>query len=94
MRTEVIRRKHAKDDEGDDFLNHLELHGSEAAVADAVGRYLEAVFEEGDAPAHDDDLPQRLILKLQVPVPGNRHENVGANEKNNCPHKWIRCAAP
>jgi hypothetical protein len=47
---------------------------------------LKAVLEEGNAPTDEDNLPQRLILKFQVPVPGNGHEDVGADEKNNCPH--------
>ena len=49
----------AEDNQRDDFLDYLELHeGKRAAVADkadAVGWYLTAVLEEGDAPGEGND---------------------------------------
>ena len=32
-----------------------------------------------------------FMAKLQVPVPGNRHENVRESEKNDCPHIEFGC---
>ena len=43
-----------KDSQGDDFLDHLELYQGEGASVfvkpDAVGRDLEAILKESDAP--------------------------------------------
>ena len=84
--------KTPKTDQRDDLLDHLELDGREARRADAVGGHLEAVFEEGDAPADEDDLPQGVLAVFQVAVPGKGHEDVGEDEKNYCPHSqsWMR----
>ena len=38
----------------DDFLHDLELPEGKEGISDAVCGNLEAVFEEGDAPAHED----------------------------------------
>ena len=83
---EVERYKDAEHDECDDFLNHLELNGAEVTGTDAVGGNLEAVFEEGDYPAYENDFPQGFATKPEVSVPGKRHEDVGDDEKNDCPH--------
>src|ERR1700722_7285212 len=72
VRAEIVSSEDAEYRERDDFLNHLELHGSEAAVADAVGRHLKAILKEGDTPADQDDLPKRLLPIFQVTVPGKR----------------------
>ena len=92
MRAEVVCGEDAEDSERDDFLDHLELDGSEAAVADAVGGHLEAVFEEGDDQLTTMTFHSGCSAELQVAVPGNRHEDVGADEKNNCPHLRLGCA--
>ena len=86
MLTEVERDEDAEDDECDDFLNHLELDGAEVTGTDAVSAHLEAIFEESDHPAHEDDLPQGFATEPEVSVPGERHEDVGDYEKNDCPH--------
>ena len=53
-----------RDDYGEDnqrhhFLNHLKLYERKRTTvvneADAVGRYLAAIFKEGDAPREQDD---------------------------------------
>jgi len=86
MLVEVKRDEDAEDDERHHFLNHLELNGAEVTGADAVGGNLEAVFEEGDYPAYENDFPQGFATKPEVSVPGKRHEDVGDDEKNDCPH--------
>ena len=91
--TEIVGGEYAEDRERNDFLNYFELHRSEAAIADAVCRHLEAILEEGDSPADQDDLPKRLLTKLQVAIPGDGHEDVGEDEKNNGPHFEIVSAA-
>ena len=80
-----------EDDERDDLLNDLQLHqGERAAVSDEaypVGRYLTAVFKEGDCPREEYDAQQRPVcgdaglVELQVSVPRQRHKNVAANEQ-------------
>ena len=86
MLAEVEGDKDAEDDQGDDFLNDLELDGREAVCSDAVGRNLEAVLEECNRPTDEDHLPERLVAKAEVTVPGKRHEDVGDGEKNYSPH--------
>ena len=57
VRAEIESGKYAEDRDGDDLLNHFELHGREATVAEAVGGNLETVLEEGDAPANENHFP-------------------------------------
>ena len=45
-----------KDGEGDDLLYGLELGRGEMAVAYAVGRNLQHVFEERQPPAREDEV--------------------------------------
>jgi len=80
MLAEVEGDEDAEDHQRDDLLDHLELDGRKAGGSPAVGRHLEAILEEGDAPTDEDDLPQRLLAKLQVAVPGEGHEDVGEDE--------------
>ena len=61
VRAEIEGGEDTEDGERDDFLNHLELDGGEAAVADAVCGNLKAILKEGDTPADEDDLPKRLL---------------------------------
>lgn len=77
--------------EGDHLLDHLELQQGEATTvpieADAVGRYLEAIFEEGDEPADQDHTDQgqlaepAVLGQLQVAVPCKRHKDVGDDQQ-------------
>lgn len=92
VRSKVIRREDAKDRERHDLLDDFELYWREAAVADAIGRDLKAILEEGDRPTDDDHLPERLALVLKVAIPGNGHEDVGADKKNYGPHCAFRFA--
>lgn len=41
----------------DDFLYGFKLKGAELAIADSIGRHLEAIFEKCDAPANQNYLP-------------------------------------
>src|ERR1039458_1434636 len=91
MLAEVDEGEDGEDDEGDDLLDDLELDGREAGGADAVGRHLQAVLEEGDAPTDEDDLPERVLAVFQVAVPGNGHKDVGEDEKDHCPHNCVGC---
>ena len=84
-----------EDRQRNDFLDDLQLHQVErAAVAvetDAVGRDGEAVLEKGDAPREQDDEDERPagrhfhFLQFQVPVPGEGHKDVGANQHQDGP---------
>jgi hypothetical protein len=74
--------KNGKDRESDDFLNGFELGAGEFVRPDAIGRNLEAVFEEGDAPTGQNHLPERRIAIFQMTVPGEGHEDIGDGEKN------------
>jgi hypothetical protein len=84
--SEVEDAEDAEDAERDDFLHDLELVGCECFRADAVGRHLQAVFKERDRPADEDDFPKRDVFVLEMAVPRERHEDVGTNEQDDCPH--------
>jgi hypothetical protein len=68
--------------EGDDFLDGLKLRAGKFVGAKTIGRDLEAVFKEGDAPTGEDDLPQGRTAVFEVTVPGEGHKNVGYGEKD------------
>src|ERR1039458_8918545 len=91
MLAEVEEGEDSEDDQRNDLLDDLELDGRKAVGAHAVGRHLEAVFEEGDAPADQDDLPKRFLAEFQVAIPGEGHEDVGEDEQDNSPHGRIGC---
>ena len=93
MLAEVEGDEDTKHDKRDDFLNHLELNRAEGACTDAIGGHLKAVLKEGNHPAYDYDLPQRLVPESQMPVPGECHEDVGDDEENDGPHiSMVRAA--
>ena len=89
----VERGKNSEHRQRNDLLNHLELNRREAAISEPIGGNLKAILKEGDAPADEDDLPQRLLPKLQMPIPGNRHKDIGEDEKNDGPHSECLDAA-
>src|SRR5882757_5723179 len=82
----IKRGEHPKHRQRDHLLNHLQLIRREGLRADPVGRYLQAVLKEGDAPTDQNHLPKRHLAKLQVPVPREGHKNVRANQQQNGPH--------
>ena len=83
-----------EDDERHALLNHLELHQVEGTAiideSDSVGRYLTAVFKEGDGPAECDDSDEgpvaagARLLQFQMSVPCQRHEDVAQHEEQDC----------
>ena len=83
-------REEGEDREGDDLLQDLELpdrkRAAELGGAEAVGRHLEAILEEGDAPTqqHDDGQPEAFEPRLEsdMPVPRQRHEGIGDDEQS------------
>lgn len=91
LRAESRHREEDEDRERNHFLNNLEFKKRErpavAFKAEAVGRHLKGIFEERDAPREEDDRPdgperdELHILKLEVQVPGERHEDVRDDEK-------------
>ena len=79
----VEHRERHEHRERDHFLQHLQLREIQRRVADAVCRHLEQVLEERDAPAHEHrDDPRFGAEILEVGVPGERHEDVRADEQN------------
>ena len=69
-----------EDHERDDLLNGLELGGGIDRVADPVGGNGEAVFDEGDTPADEDDQSERRVREPEMAVPCHRHEDVGGQQ--------------
>jgi hypothetical protein len=66
-----------ENDQGDAFLKNFQLRHGPLLGANSVGRNLENIFKEGDAPAQEDHQPQSLVSEFQMPVPGEIHEDVG-----------------
>ena len=70
----------------DALLNDLQLDEVKRTTvldkAKAVGRYLTAVLEEGDAPREGNDTDEgpmvgdTVLLEFQMPIPSQRHEDV------------------
>src|SRR5271157_4730020 len=91
MLAEVVCDEDGEDHQRDHFLNHFKLDRTEPGGPDAVGGNLEAILEEGDKPADENHLPERLMPEPKVPIPGKGHEDVGDGEKNDGPHFVILC---
>lgn len=81
-----------KDYQGNHFLDDLELNEAERTSVDLrtypVGRYHETVFQKGNTPGHKYHEYEGPILdgwvdlgELQLSVPGEGHENVGADQQ-------------
>lgn len=80
-----------KHHQGNDFLQHFEFDQRKGtavfAEADAVGGYLEKIFEQGNAPAdeyngHQAQIAEPLhFMEFEVAVPGKGHEDVGKNKQ-------------
>ena len=81
-RLEIKKRKDHEDQQGDDFLDDLQLEGGVAVAAPAVGRHLQQIFKKRDGPAYNDDQQQRFALVFQMSIPRAGHEKVGANEEH------------
>lgn len=57
-------------------------------MSDAVDRCLEAVLRERDRLTDHDHLTQRRVLELEVPAPGDRHEDVRNRQQRNGMHPF------
>ena len=71
------RLVHVKDGKGnehrqaDDFLDDFQLRQGKRAVANAIGRHLQQVFEQGNAPAGQSrHIPCLVAGVFQVGIPG------------------------
>lgn len=52
-------------------------------MADAIGRYLEQIFKESDAPGNQRRKPPGFFVEvLEVRIPGESHENVRQRQQN------------
>jgi len=83
---QIENREDREHDQGDDFLNYLKLRSIELMASIAVGGNLKAVFEECDPPTYQHHLPESHVLMAQMTIPGERHENIGNQEQENCEH--------
>jgi hypothetical protein len=67
----------AKYNQGNHFLDGFQLGSVELIMSDAIHRHLEAIFDEGDSLTDKNHDPQGRILELEVPIPSDRHEDIG-----------------
>ena len=75
------RRIAREDDHRDDLLRDLELREREHAVADAVRRHLKTILQETRSSSSPRSPGSEAGPVLQMPVPGDGHENIGAEEQ-------------
>src|SRR5476649_19710 len=68
--------------ERDHLLHGLELGRRVNGMAPTIGRHRQAILEEGNAPARQDHQPQRPVGELEMPVPGERHEDAGDQQQD------------
>src|SRR5476649_396796 len=78
---EIEDREEGEHDQRDHLLHGLEFGSAVDGVPPAVGGHGQAIFEEGDAPARQDHQPQRTVGELEVPVPGEGHEDIGEQQQ-------------
>src|SRR5262245_24311360 len=78
---QVEIRECGKHSEGDHFLQGLELSGVVHLIAVTIGGHRQAIFNECKTPADQDHLKKRHLLVPQVPIPGSRHEDIGAGQQ-------------
>src|SRR5690242_1137910 len=78
---QIDQREAREDDERDHLLHGLELRRRIDRIAIAIRRNREAVFDERDAPACEDHADERDFLEAQMSVPGDGHEQVGADQQ-------------
>ena len=84
-------REHHEHHQSDHLLQYLELHEREgAAIAlktDAVGRHLQAIFKERNAPRNGyhtyqrERFEPRKLRHLKMAIPCERHKHVGRYQK-------------
>ena len=79
---QIKNREDAEHGERDDLLDDLELRGGIDRVAPAIGRDHQHVFKKRNAPAHEDDDPERRVFVFQMAVPCERHENIRAGQQH------------
>ena len=82
-----------EDHQRDALLDNLELHEVEGTSVvdepDTVGRYLTAVFEEGNHPRKSDDQIEGPVggdaglLEAQMAIPGEGHKHIAHDEQHN-----------
>jgi hypothetical protein len=80
---EIPPGEHDENAQRDHFLDDFQLEGGELPVTDAVRRNLKTIFRERYQPAHHDRGEKRRLAVFQVPVLGDRHEDIGAKKKQN-----------
>lgn len=65
-----------------DFLHYFELRQAQHCKANAIGRYLQQILEQGDTPTDQCSNDPGLFTKItQVGIPCEGHEYIGENEK-------------
>ena len=86
---EAQRLAHVKDGEGDEdgegdhLLEDLQLPQVHYRIAQAVGRDLDQVFQEGDAPTgQGGQVPGFAAQVFQMGIPGEGHEEIGQGQQD------------
>ena len=78
----IESRERDENDERYGFLKNLQLRKRQLCRPDPIRGNHERVLEQCDAPAHHHcNVPFSVAEIAQVPVPCERHENVGNDEE-------------
>lgn len=75
-RSKEDERNPGKDYQSNTLLQDLELRQSPLIDTDPVRRHLKEILEESQAPARQDDQPERLIPEFEMAIPGQIHKRV------------------
>ena len=73
---QIEHGEYTKHHQRNNLLEDFKLGGRVHGIPPPVGRHLQAILEEGDAPACQDHNQERLGFVFQMPVPGDGHEEI------------------
>lgn len=78
--TKIEYGKQGKDSKRDHLLHRFQFGRAPDLVPDPVGWYCKAILKKRDPPTDQHNNPEGLIRELQMPIPGEGHEDVGQQQ--------------
>lgn len=78
---QIEPRKNSEDEKCNSLLNDFELRRRKKSVSHSIGGDLEAIFKKRNSPRGQNHNPKSSLLKLQMAIPGKRHEEIAENEE-------------
>lgn len=84
---QIPHREDAEDNQRNHFLDRLQLRCRELIVPNPIRRHLETMLHKANPPTGKNHDPQGRVFLLEMSVPGDRHEDVGHRQQQDCLHK-------